>query len=44
LIPILTRAFGWSPHDAWSLTGTQLNWWNDALNELNAQERTMREG
>ena len=27
LIADLTRFWGWGPHDAWGLTGTQLIWW-----------------
>lgn len=44
MIADLTRFWGWGPHDAWSLTGTQLMWWLDQANRIAARENEQRGG
>ena len=39
LIADLTRFWGWGPHDAWGLTGTQLIWWAEQSRRIAERER-----
>jgi hypothetical protein len=42
LIADLTRFWSWGPHDAWSLTGTQLRWWAEQTIRIAERERPIR--
>jgi hypothetical protein len=32
---VLTKFYGWGPHDAWSLSMRDLMWWNDQAKSMN---------
>jgi hypothetical protein len=43
LIADLAHYWHWAPHDAFSLTGTQIVWWLDQANRIIARERNAAE-
>jgi hypothetical protein len=43
VIADLARFWHWAPHDAFSLTGTQIVWWLDQANRIIARENQRNE-